>query len=557
MAGSSNDCPPLTSSLLGQCGWAALRKDLRELMERQLADQESGQVPTLTENSRKRKFSEPPGENSASLEMTYRRSGTRNGLLSTRVWDGLQHDFCSERRSSWCPEWYLSLRKWLKNLDEPVRTGSLAGLVASTHFECVILVLIISNCVFTIYAANYVMDHPEGMNSWMLAADICFCVAFLFELVLRIVVHRLFFFCSGDWKWNCWDFLTVTSATGSILATNLAGRGIALQYFRALRILKVAKILRLVRVLRFSRELRLMLDCLMGCVMSIFWSMIMLLFILCLASMFSVQRLGSFLGDLANDNPSASDPDALEVLVSAFRSVHIGMLSLFMAASGGEDWGPYLTSMWVTGWVDGCAFLGFITLFNLAILNIVTSVFLDKVMMLAQPSTDELIQQKKKREMEEAKEIMRHFSRMDEGTGRITRETFVDHMCGDPEIKALLDLWGLAIGDPGHFFDVVTLPDDINADGVRVATLAKTCLGLRGPATAVDLSMLGYRMWKMQVGQQRFERYCTEQLEAMDRILAAGGTADPHAASSDEENPVFRSVLVDILSLQSGVQSTI
>jgi len=292
-----------------------------------------------------------------------------------------------------------------------------------------------------------------------------------------------------------------------------------------------------------------MLDCLMSCFISMFWSLLMLVFMLFLASMFFVQRLGSFWGGLSNDELSALDPDKVELLKLAFPNIQGGMMLLFKTVTGGEDWGGYVSSLWITGWIDGCAFLGFIALFNIAILNIVTSIFLDKVMVAAQPEAHEQIHQKQVRDKEEEREIMRHFSRMDEGTGCVTRETFVDHMRRDQETKALLDLWGLAIGDPGQFFDVVAKPADTSPDGVRVAALAKTCLGLRGPATAVDLNMLGHAMWKMQERQQRFEGHCIERLEAMDRILAASG---PGAASREEDSSALRSVLREIYSIRAS-----
>eukprot|EP00418_Pyrodinium_bahamense_P004722 CAMPEP_0179017916 /NCGR_PEP_ID=MMETSP0796-20121207/4085_1 /TAXON_ID=73915 /ORGANISM="Pyrodinium bahamense, Strain pbaha01" /LENGTH=391 /DNA_ID=CAMNT_0020713659 /DNA_START=171 /DNA_END=1347 /DNA_ORIENTATION=- len=365
------------------------------------------------------------------------------------------------------------------------------------------------------------------------------------------MVHKLFFFCCDDWKWNLWDAVMVLTALADMVISYVfSSGGLDLYFMRALRILKVLKTLRILRILRFSRELRLIIDGLMACVTSMYWSFVMLLFTLCMASVFFVQRLSLFLAD--HETLSATDAEAVEQLKIEFGSVQTGMLSLLKAATGGEDWGLYLERLFVTGPVDGYAFIFFILFFTLAIMNIVTSIFLDKVMNVAAHDADELIRDGKENDLLVANEVMKRFARMDPGTGLVTREAFAEHMHRDSALKARLNVWGIVIGDPGLFFDMVTETAENDQNGVRVETLAHACIGLRGAATAVDLSILGYHIWKMHTWQQRFERYCIEQFMVLGSDAKSRVQAAPSSEPVEASDEPFHSVLRDILSMQGG-----
>ena len=79
--------------------------------------------------------------------------------------------------------------------------------------------------------------------------------------------------------------------------------------------------------------------------------------------------------------PCLGDPCLNDDLLYAFGSVQKGMLSLYMATSGGNDWSYYYNMLAQTGEMTAALFI-FYTAFNFfGTLNILTGLFVDKATM--------------------------------------------------------------------------------------------------------------------------------------------------------------------------------
>merc|ERR1711972_1206913 len=89
----------------------------------------------------------------------------------------------------------------------------------------------------------------------------------------------------------------------------------------------------------FFNELRMILNSLIGCVISLFWSVIMLLLFFFMFGIAFVQSSTNWLREPDNfDNPDG------EVLQLEFSSVQLAMLALFRASTGGDDWGYFYSA---------------------------------------------------------------------------------------------------------------------------------------------------------------------------------------------------------------------
>merc|ERR1719272_2041697 len=101
----------------------------------------------------------------------------------------------------------------------------------------------------------------------------------------------MFFFVCEDTKWNVLDLILVIFSVADALVQALAtaGGGANLTFLRALRIFKVSRALRLLRAVKFFSELRLMLDCIMGSVMTLIWCLALIVFVLYMFSLVFVQ----------------------------------------------------------------------------------------------------------------------------------------------------------------------------------------------------------------------------------------------------------------------------
>mmetsp|Transcript_26109 Transcript_26109/g.60866 ORF Transcript_26109/g.60866 Transcript_26109/m.60866 type:complete len:544 (-) Transcript_26109:63-1694(-) len=418
------------------------------------------------------------------------RKGTH---IATEIWDELWEQHCDPNMPLWLHQLLSGWRSKFAMLKEPTRHGMLAEILQSKRFEMLCVLIITINAGFIIAGAAACPDRTAELVS-----EAVFTSFYMCEVFMRLWVHRLFYFCNVDWAWNILDFIVVSlSVFDLFLASFVNSSSIDLHFLRTLRIVKALKLFRVFRVLRFSRELRLMLDCLTGCFASLGWSLVMLGFVLCLTSLYFVQSISL---------QSESDDHVEPLLQQAFSSVHTGMLSLFKAVTGGKDWGFYLDLFWADDFnLDGCIFLGFIIFFMVAILNIVTSMFLDRVVSNMRPTVYERLSARQKADQEDAAELREHFSEMAQGTGAVHREQFVLALTQQKFLQRYLLVWGLCVDDANLFFDMVTAGSN-RPDVVDLDTLVKACLRLKGGADSLALHGLVFYHKQMQdLCEERFD----------------------------------------------------
>ena len=70
------------------------------------------------------------------------------------------------------------------------------------------LELILFNLIQSTLALEYQMPHGEGTESDFIcrAKPIVFCF-YSMALLCVLCVHRLYFFVTDDWAWNCFDVI--------------------------------------------------------------------------------------------------------------------------------------------------------------------------------------------------------------------------------------------------------------------------------------------------------------------------------------------------------------
>ena len=119
-----------------------------------------------------------------------------------------------------------------------------------------------------------------------------FLIFFTVEIVLRLLVHRLYFFCNEDMSWNLMDLVLML----------LAYMDIFFEYYNVqvgrvgmLRLLRVTRLFRIMRVLRFLKEVRVMLVAIVGSFISLFWALGMLAVIIFIFAIYFMQQMTAYL----------------------------------------------------------------------------------------------------------------------------------------------------------------------------------------------------------------------------------------------------------------------
>merc|ERR1719487_178838 len=168
--------------------------------------------------------------------------------------------------------------------------------------------------------------------------------------------------------------------------TGSDGSGTNVTWMRLLRLLKMLKMLRIIRVMKAFRELRVILFAIINSGRSLFWTLLMFALIFYIFGLCFLQGVTSWLeDDLKNDNIISgywkSQADSL------FGSVAGSMLTLYMCIMGGIEWHDVSQLLLKVGPVYNYLFIFYITFLTFAVLNVVTGLFVDRLMSTARADT--------------------------------------------------------------------------------------------------------------------------------------------------------------------------
>merc|ERR1739844_80633 len=114
-------------------------------------------------------------------------------------------------------------------------------------------------------------------------------------------------------------------------------------------------------------------------------------------------------------------------LEEMFGSVTLSMLTLYKSVTGGDDWSNAHNAISEVGWVGSLTFLIFIAFITLALINIITGIFVDAAMQTLAPDSESVAESKAEQEKAFAKDLERLCVLVDhDESGKLTPEQFKD-----------------------------------------------------------------------------------------------------------------------------------
>jgi hypothetical protein len=302
------------------------------------------------------------------------------------------------------------------------------------------------------------------------------------ELGMQMLVHRAYFFIGKHALWNMFDFFLVCITLQSYISPAEQG-STNLTFLRVLRILKMAKFLRIVRLMHFFKDLRVILHALLGSLVSLFWSVVAMALMFFLFGMIFVQGTSAYFLDVGRD----LDADVETRLRASFGSVQTSMITLFKASSGGNDWSEFYEDLLPTG--NAWIFLIFICFSHVALMNILTGLFVEKAMQLAEPDRDAMYLEKRQAEVIQMGEIRKLCHEIDiSKDGIISYDEFKQEMhTHGSKLRHYLGTMGLS-RDAELFFQVAKeTQKDLNANGIEEDAFVRACMKLKGEAASLDI----------------------------------------------------------------------
>jgi hypothetical protein len=440
------------------------------------------------------------------------------------------------------------LADWLEEMlveGEPERTGRLYEIVHSKPFEMFCLSVIVFNGLFVGYTTNVEMEYfdahpsqdwsqlqaPTTPPEW-LYIEIALVVWYCIELAMRLSVHKAHYFFNQDAKWNIMDFSLVAFSIADLIS-----KATQIGFFRMIRVFKVVKVLRTLRAMRFFQELRLMVDCALGSFMQLLWCLVVIAFILYLFSLVFVQGMAEYLTDLVAEEGTLTQAqaDRYTDVVGHFGSVPQAMLLLLQSVTGGLDWEELYDIILLSGGIRAAVYVFYILFFVVAIWNIITSVFVEKVLKLAQPDMDTLMMEQRRKDDEDAKVLRELFRKLDvDCSGTISAAEF-ERCIREKEVENFMVGRGIDIKDAKTFFTMLSESMD-KENEVDIGTVVGSCLRIKGVATSIDLQMLRYEARTAARRQAELSKLVEKLIQPR---LDAGGSSE--YADSAVASPTRRS----------------
>ena len=239
--------------------------------------------------------------------------------------------------------------------------------------------VILMNALFILYATDSEMhvivttDEVFSADAELQAIELVLASFYVVELAMKLLVHRVYFFWNSEMAWNWFDFILVLFSIienvliYEIFSSSAEGTSLNLSFLRLVRLCKIVKILRVFRTLRLFSELRLMLDCVVGSLVNVFWCVIMLLFVIYVFALFLQQGVVQYLAD-PTAQPTKQQAD--EVL-KFYSSVGITVVTLFQSCTSGVDWSEPYKALLPTGDLLPTSFIFYIAFVFISVWNIV------------------------------------------------------------------------------------------------------------------------------------------------------------------------------------------
>lgn len=386
-------------------------------------------------------------------------------------------------------------------------------VVTSSGFDYIVGFLLVLNAISNGLQVDHMARNKEVHAPFFFRLiEMVFCVVFVIELTLRIIVHGKAFFVGPGWQWNWFDavlvFLQLLDELMSAIVDAIFGDLYASEYtnfafVRILRLLRLVRVLRFVRILRLVRELHVMVCSIAGSLRTFLWT--------CALFALMIYVVGVYFTQLVVDH-SRANPETYTMepeLQKYFGSLGHSVLSLFQATSGGIDWNDLLDSLNPISPIMAFVLSAYIAFATLVMLNLVTGIFVDSARI-------NIVEYK---DLDLVNRVRELFVTSDENrTGFITWEEF-ERQLRNPQMEAYFKVLDLDLSEAQGLFYLL---DVHNSGEISSEEFVNGCLGLRGTAKALDMKTLMFnskRMFQLLVeSTQRIEDSIESFTSALERF---------------------------------------
>lgn len=370
-------------------------------------------------------------------------------------------------------------------------------------FEWFTGVLILLNAAFIGISAQYMALDGLSRSKQGLPADgtepslflgiqLIFTFLFTVELLFRWVAEGFAgFFQTEDVSWNAFDVAVVgfgwvdmLSSLWPLLSSTPLMQNTSI--LRVMRVIRIVRVARVIRIMRFFRELRMMIVALTGSLKSMVWvfAILMMLFF-----MFGIS-LTSGVTDLMNEENGWAKEEYRN-LIDSFGTLESSILTLYMAMSGGQDWGDAYATLSALSPTHRFFFMVFVSFALFAVVNIVTGIFVDTALQCNSSDKEAVVQEELAAKEKYLERMRLAFEEMDaNGTGLLSMDEF-QRKLDDERVQAYFNALKLDVSDASKLF---MLLDYDQSGEIGIDEFLTGVHKLKGESRALDMAIMMYEV---------------------------------------------------------------
>merc|ERR1712136_425288 len=298
--------------------------------------------------------------------------------------------------------------------------------------------------------------------------------------------------------------------------------------------------IRVLRHFRVFRQLRVMMLAIMHSMMALMWAIVLLVIIIFLFAVIFILGAEDYV------RGAETADDLVWEIRQEFASMPRVLLTLFAIVTGGLNWSNTEFVLRSISSFHGMLLLLYVSLMLLAMMNIVTGIFVNDAIESAQTDVDLQTQmevERTSRVMDELKRLFREFD--SDASGTITLEEFTGHLAHDG-VKTMLSVLEIEVADAIAFFEVLDVDSTKELD---IDEFVMGCIYLKGAAKMVNMAtlmrehklMMSQSMKQVSKMETRVVKLA-EQLDSVVWILRKQKFSSPPPMSVDVPNHVTYSI---------------
>eukprot|EP00440_Ansanella_granifera_P015946 gb/GFBE01017323.1/.p1 GENE.gb/GFBE01017323.1/~~gb/GFBE01017323.1/.p1 ORF type:complete len:689 (+),score=132.37 gb/GFBE01017323.1/:1-2067(+) len=383
----------------------------------------------------------------------------------------------------------------------------LQRITMSKYYEMCSGFVILCNCIYIGYqtntraweeeiAATQGVQPKVTESAENLILQALFATIFTVELSMRWASDGMYFLNVGskDICWNLLDILVVSldvvnfmlELIVTVLSSDAVGSLGDFTILRVLRIIRVVRVAKVIRVMKFFKELRMMMYSIFSCIRSLLWVAAVLLIFL---GMFSILFTSAVSAHL--ETPEKRRLPQNEDVQKSFGTLERSCISMYMAMSGGVDWGELYDALEPLPSYYRALFLLFITFAIFALVNIVTGLFVENAKQSSRQDREDMIQEELIEKAKYLRSMQALFEEMDfDGTGTINLVEFQKTL-DDERITAYFNALKLDVSEACQLFQLL---DWDNSGEISYIEFVEGCWKMQGEARSLDMKIMQFEI---------------------------------------------------------------